>query len=192
MPLPIIGNVFRCAFQWVGASGLTAVSVLHVRNDTGTDAEVFAAIDAASDVEMFGALNSSTNCIATTITKLDGTSAGSVWPAPTGFSGAGSGEAIAQAACIVSFGTGQRGPRGRGRVFLPFVAEGEQQAGFIAGSRVTSVTDAWAQFVIDMATDDDQQLCVASYVHADEHDVTSTICKNVTGTIKARNDRQRP
>jgi len=189
-PLPTISGVYRVAFNYQGPSGLTATTVQHYHAPASSELLVFTAINAHFTVAMLGAINGATNMVSTVITHLDGTSGAVTFAAPTGSSGAGSGDAIAQAACIISLGTQLRGARHRGRSFLPFVAEGEQQAGFINGSTVTSVQNAWDTYLTDMAGDG-VALCVASYVHSDANDVTQLAVRNVCGTIKKRVDRQR-
>lgn len=192
MALPVIEDVFRVSFDYGGADGVTPANVIHVRGALSDEAEVAAIMEDHMTSDMLSGMSNRMGVVGVTVLKLDGTSAGlhrvfTAVPAgnqATGFSPA--------SAAVVSLYTGTRGPRGRGRVFIGPICEGVIDSGILAGGVVTDLTDAWQQFSDDINSGTDPvQLVVASYKHADAHDVTSIACKSLLGTQRRRQDQLR-
>lgn len=187
-PLPEIANVYRCSIDWVGAGGLTAASVFHVRTTVLDESEIATAISDLGDLDMMVTSGPTTNGTSISITKLDGESGTQIFAAPVWASGAGSGDLVAQGAAIVSFQTALRGPRHRGRIYLPFVGEGSQANGTLNGGDVGVSQDAWNAFIVAMAGVE-CPLVVASYVHAEATLVTGCVVRSVIGTQRRRAQR---
>jgi hypothetical protein len=174
-PLPVINDVFRCVLEWTGAPG-HAVNVLHIRGVGKTATQVMTALNANANSDMWFGVNSSMSVTTVVITKLDGSSAGVPFtPAtPANWDGGEAGQYVPALAGLVSIRTAQRGSRGRGRVYLPFWSETENDGGKWASStNRNSCLAAWGVFAGALAAAG-LELGVASYKHADFH-VLSTI-----------------
>lgn len=190
MALPVIADIFRVTLNWNYAAGVfDAHNVLHISCPTGDESDVFTAIDAQVTQAMWDWVSGSAVVESVDVLALDGSSAthnhtvtGSKW------TGGGLGTGLPQVAGLVKLQTGLRGPRHRGRVFLPFVGEGE-----VAGNTlidVAAVTTAWDNFANALiANSPTMALGVASYAHADWNQATGIIGESKTATQRRRNDR---
>lgn len=181
-PLPVIDDVFRVTFNWGGAHGITPRNVIHVRAPLLDEQGVSTALVSSFNDDMWKCVQQDYAFSSMDILKLDGTSATqTINNAAQG--SLTSGDSIPEACGIVSLRTAQRGSRGRGRVFLGPVAESQQAQGVIVSPTTTSI--AWEAFR-DELVDNDAELVVASYVHADANPVTNIIMEPIIGTQRRR------
>lgn len=199
MALPVISDIFRCTLNWSTGGGVTPRNVLHVSNASATEAQVGTSLktvleNASYDVELWGCLNAANVLQSLDIIKLDGSSASITTTMTPGVvkGGAVTGDVIPQACGVVSFHTSQRGPRGRGRIYIGPIMETQQAGGILLGTTVTSMQTAWTNFLTSLAgAAVPIPLQVASYVHADAHAVTSASVDTIIGTQRRRLDQLR-
>jgi hypothetical protein len=140
---------------------------------------------------MWDVMNASTTCFEIDITPLDGVSATYVYvPATPSHwaAGATSGDNLPQVAAIVKLQTALRGRSHRGRVFLPFVAEGKVANGVLASGNVTNVQSGWSSFVSSLSGGG-FTLVVASYTVGHKFDVTSVVAESLAATQRRRQPR---
>lgn len=198
-PLPIIANVFRLTTKWTSSAGGLAENVMHFRHIAGTTAGVAADFAASITQTMWGPVSAQAWIASYDVIKLDGSAATvSFVGGTTGKwqGGGGNTDPEIAPAAIVKFRTGLRGQSNRGRIYLPFTAEGQLANGVLAGAIVTSTQTAWDNFVAAMAALS-TELTVASYdrahggVGATHHVVTSTVVESVLGTQRRRQTRLR-
>jgi hypothetical protein len=195
-PLPTIANVYRCAVPWFGLSP-APVNVMHFRTtDTSDVAEIVSAIGDAYDAITSGGpwhcLDNNFSATELAITPLDGVTAQSNQPLGTTMIGSASGELIPSMAGVVSFATTQRGPRGRGRVYVGPITESQQDGGFLETTALTEMLTGWGQWHAAMrAGSPSIDPVVASYVHADAHSIVSIRVDFVVGTQRRRLDALR-
>lgn len=192
-PLPVIGNVARIALIWNTVNGIKPVNVLHLITDS-TDEEQIAndLHDAWADAggAQFNQVANGFAIDAMAVTLLDGTSATQVINVTPDIGGAGGGEAIPQAAAVLSMHTSQRGPRGRGRLYIGPLGEAVQSNGLLNGGAKTTALAAWNDSVAPLAASPSTaSYAVASYVHADVHGVSSFSMRNPTGTQRRRQNQ---
>lgn len=188
-PLPVIANVYRVTFNWETSGGLAAHNVMHFRAPSKTADDVFDDIDGQMDFGLWDTVFTGATIASLDILKLDGTSPTQIFPTDLSakWKGNGGSQFNALQVCgLIKLGTTQRGPRGRGRVFLPFTSEQGVTNGFIDADVANSCTISWGTFLLGMAAAG-SHVCVASYVHADSHDVTRTECERRTATQRRRN-----
>lgn len=192
MALPTIPDTFRVALNWVGDSR-TATNVIHILAPGATETEVGEAIDAAANANMWQTVCDLFGVTSLTITKLDGTIDSVIHPTTnvaTNWSGSGGVDYIPQASAIVKLLTGTGGRRGRGRVFLPMLSEGSQDAGGIDGTRAANTTDGWVDFSNALvANSPSMALAVASYVGSFANQVLATTCELRSATQRRRQIR---
>lgn len=190
MPLPVIANVFRVTFNHdAGASGQSH-NVVHFSAPGQDEAGLGGAINTAlgslaADSHLFWPLPSAWKMTNVDILALDGTSPTVNVIVSNDQQGGSSGSPVYQAAGVVSLRSVQRGPRGRGRVFIGPAAEDAMAAGVITPAGVTVWQAAWDDFRDAMATAS-MPLVVASYEHADSHEVEGTRCNTYVGTQRRR------
>lgn len=191
-PLPTIADVFRCAFTWINGAGNQTTNVLHFRC-TGTVDDVaqalFDVFDDAGFQNPWGALDSDYEITSVNITPLDGVTASSDHALP-GTNGGGTGDQIPNMAMVISEKTGQRGARGRGRVFVGPVSEGQSNGGFFDSGFAAAVLSNWDDFHDALVASTPSVVpVVASYVHEDAHDITSYRVDIKAGTQRRRLQR---
>lgn len=191
MPLPVIGDVFRVAMIYQAHAGLTAVNVMNVRAPALADVDISASFDTNWTLGQLVLCGSSLNMVRLETIKLDGVSPTHIFGVPSEASGSGGADTIPASAAIVSIRTGVRGPRGRGRLFLPFVAEGTQADGTLNESNRATCAAAWSDFFIALAADGITP-GVASYKHSTFEPWTTVNVDPVVGTVRARLERIRP
>lgn len=188
MPTPVIADTFRCALLWHNpGSVLVPVNVLHVHAPGKTASQVATALQANITQNMFLCNESSWTQDEIDILPLDGATATQQFPG-SGKTGAVAGDPIIACSVVVSLKTAQRGARGRGRVYCGPIVEAKQTSGKILTADATTIVTAWNTFVTAMNTAG-CTLVVASYVHADQHAVTSERCDIPLGTQRRRQDR---
>lgn len=191
-PLPTIANIYRVTWDWSMGFSLQAHNIIHFADTglSGSEADLFAALGDNLTGAMFQTMANQSSLVGIDILPLDGSSSTTDHPLDGTLTGLGSSEGIAQASTIVSLYTGLRGPRHRGRVFLPFVAEGSQNGGVLGTSDLAAQQAAWNAFLADMDSSN-WPIAQASYVHADAHPVTAVTVKRVVGTQRRRLDQLR-
>lgn len=190
MPLPVIANTYQVVFNWTYANAPRDASItLHFKDNLGTQDEddLEAAIEANVTQAMWTNVIGGARINNLRITKLDGTSAGKDYTQPINakWGGSGAGGAILQGAQVMSLKSATRGPRGRNRVYLPWIAESEQTDGVLTSANVGTMTTAWVTFVNAMAAQD-WWLMAVSAAHNDAHQVV-----NVTGRSFLATQRRR-
>jgi len=189
-PLPVIAGVARITLDWAGPSAPQPANVFHLVTSTSDEDQIGDAIEtslAAGGTDMFLTVQESYTLTGVDIILLDGTSATQHWTFGTGIEGQAGGNLIPQAAGVLSLHTDQRGPRGRGRMFLGPLGEADQDAGYIGISTPALVTDAWDDFNDALeASSIDARMVVASYVHAEYNPVRTFSMRRKTGTMRRR------
>lgn len=184
-PLPVIPDVFRATLNWRSSSGRNAHNVMHFQAPSLDSLGVATALTTHIKRAMWD-WTSGTYLITTIdVIPLDGTTAGVTQPTGEGlpFTGGGQGEAIVQVAGIVKFTTGHRGRSGRGRIYIPAVGEGEQNAGVMID--VATVQTAWQVFQNDMS----DALCpmvVASYKDVAAREIINITAESICATQRRR------
>lgn len=183
IPLPVIPRTFRCALHWVTSSGLTAVNVIHIELNAGvaTNRQVMDLLDAHVTAAMWNMVGSNWSVNKVTITPLDGVTASSdfVPATPAHWAGNTGGDVAPQVSGVMKLQTASRGPRFRGRVFLPSPAEGQTTAGKLNDGTEVSASTAWTAFQTALQADATKpsSLVVASYdrAHAGAGAVATTV-----------------
>jgi hypothetical protein len=210
--LPTITGVHRVAFNWrVSTSGPFATNVMHFLAGSMTPSALRTAIDANVTTGMWVGIALGTAVYQLQITPLDGVSATEVFTV-SGSKWAGSntaGEYSPASSFVVSFKTGTRGRRARGRIYLPFPLESQIASGVSSGA-VSGAQTAWDNFRAAMNTATAPQV-IATYGHslhktktsgggytmtpvtwtATSYLVTSTTVESVLGTQRRRQSRLR-
>jgi hypothetical protein len=163
---------------------------MHLRSASLDEAGIRAALNANWTNNMQKTMASTYDQDTMEIIKLDGTSPTQTFAGVGNSSGQGNDQVVPQVATIISLRSLQRGPQGRGRLFLPAVAENMQNNGRLDPTNLALQQTAWEDF-IDAMSLDSADLVVASYTHSAAYLVTSVIAQPVTGTQKRRIDRLR-
>jgi len=192
-PLPVIADTYRVTLDWSGASSVGAKNVFHVYAPGGDVAGVGGAIDGAFDDG--NAAGNLWQCVTSTaffssyeVLPLDGSTGTQIFAPTNAQQGQVSGDYIPQSAGVISFKTAIRGPRGRGRMYLGPVGESVQDNGQMHSTTAASLLAAWAAFIASLDTAS-CPLTIASYVHRDQHVVTSHRVDQYMGTQRRRQDR---
>lgn len=192
MPLPFIEGVSRVTLNWTGPNGTSANNVLHFQDGGLAPSALWAILEPNVVANMF-------NCIATAaiidnvdILPLDGIAATQTFDAPATalWKGETTGEALFANACIVKLRTGERGRSKRGRIYLPFLAEGATVTGTVNTGSLAAMQTAWNTFVASMDTDG-APLGVASYKLAIWTPLTGQEVEGAIGTQRRRQGRFR-
>lgn len=176
--------------KWNTVQGISPVNVFHVITDSTNEAEIAQDLDVAFDSATenpFAVLSSLFTNATYTITLLDGVSAGQVFPDTGAFTGGSGGQIIPQVAGVLSLHTNQRGPRGRGRLFLGPVGEAIQDGGILENEYRDASVAGWEEFEAILPTlGTASSLCVASYTHEEAMGITSISMRLQTGTVRRR------
>jgi len=192
-PLPTIGNCVRVAINWNASGALRPINVLHLITASDDEEEIAGALgDAfqAGGAPVWQALSNAFTIDSYTVTLLDGSSAGQVINEPTTIGGQATGDIIPAAAAVLSFHTPQRGPRGRGRLYIGPIGEGVQAGGVLTGTNALDMVGAWQDVATDLAASSiAASLGVASYVHAEVNGVTSISMRPQIGTQRRRQNQ---
>lgn len=190
MPLPVIADVFRVVLNWSADSTPgTAHNVMHFLSPTLDSDGVFAALDGSVAVAMWDWVSTNANVDSVDVTPLDGSTATTTYSTAgnlAAWSGGGLGTPLPQVAGIVKFATALRGRRNRGRVYLPYVGEGEVVVNQLID--VAAVEAAWVAFLNDMVAAN-APLVIASYVGVNAHQVVNINAEETTATQRRRNQR---
>jgi hypothetical protein len=175
---------------WNVSNGVAPVNVVHVQSATKDATEIGDLMDAAFEPEMFALVDSEYRIDQLAILPLDGTSATTIHNVVTDTHGAGTGGSLPAISAVLSFRTDQRGPRGRGRIYLGPLAESNVTNGIVGGDAFGPTTGAWEDFY-EALNDDDVAGVVASYTHADAHLISAITMDNRAGTQRRRQDQLR-
>src|SRR5215831_12666617 len=131
MALPVIPGVFRITLPWQDLTtsvGVKPVNVINVQSTTGTVSQVGSTVATALQAHgsaMFDTLYSLLTLTNIEVLPLDGISAKLDVPITSPFGGGGGGGVLPQVATVVSLHTTFRGSRGRGRVYVGPMGEGQ-------------------------------------------------------------------
>jgi hypothetical protein len=174
--LPVIDECFRVTLRWGGGLNPDVHNVFHVSSPTATPADVATALDGAWHNGQFGIVSNNYSVQTYLILPLDGSSTTHEFtPDPgntEGLDGQASGEIIFNIALCLGFLTGQRGPRGRGRLFLGPITEGNIAGPSFHLVDFAALAGAWDAWSADMNTAGVVP-GVASYAHHDFHAATA-------------------
>ncbi len=199
IPLPIITNVYRVTLNWTeSGTGQHAANVLHFLRAGGTAVDVFNDLNAHVTVNMWFSTVSNAKISSVTIIKLDGSSASVTFGTTTAnWVGQATGpEFLPGAAYLIKESTGVRGRANRGRIYLPFLGEGQAVDGSTNSGAVAALNTAWAAFLTAMTTATDFPV-IASYdrkhsgVGAHSTLITSYAAEIIQGTQRRRQQRLR-
>lgn len=195
MPTPTISNVWRVVLLWNGVAGITPRNIFHVRTLTSDVADLAGFIndafqDAAAAADQFHGKHGSDKLTAFSLQPLDGATAATDWPVTPNITPPGTGEVVPSTCSVVSFKTAQLGPRGRGRMYVGPLIEGDQADGVTSTTLRTQQLAGWDTF-IDSLDGNGVKLVVASYAHADAHDVVTVRIDRLIGNQRRRQDQLR-
>lgn len=190
MPLPVVQDAIQATLVWDDVDApRSATTTLHFLDMAGTSTvqQLMTAIEARVLANMWVVLPTNAHVTSINFTPLDGTSAGTSIATSGGakWAGTGSNDCILQGACVISLKSLQRGPRGRNRIFLPWVSEGAQLNGTLTAASVALMQTAWNTFRTNMALDGFPLIAVSG-VHSDEHTVTSVVVRPYVRTQRRR------
>lgn len=188
MTLPVIENVFRCTWNWEPTGGIHPNNVLHFLSDTGDEADLADKLDDNITTNMISMMHDGIHIARYEIIKLDGTSATQIFASESSADGAGSGDVVPAAALVLSMHTTVRGPRGRGRLYMGPMCEGNMVDGMIGSGIAVATVTAWTTFAGAMQTDGWTH-GVASYEHSDFNPVLSYSVRPQLGTMRRRQDQ---
>jgi hypothetical protein len=197
-PLPVIANTYRFTLPWLDSThvvGVQPVNVLHFRATSGTVSSISGVVETALNAHgslMFDVIYTGLSLQSMEVLPLDGSSATFVAAVSPSVVGGGSGGVVPNCATVVSLHTGQRGSRGRGRVYVGPMGETQIDNGTVVATSQANMLSAWGSFVNDInVASPSVQLVVASYKYADAHDVTNIRIDKVLGTQRRRQNQLR-
>lgn len=192
-PLPTIGNCVRVSVNWTQQSGVRPINVLHLITDSEDESEIAGALEDAFVTAGSGVweiVQETYRIDSFTVTLLDGHSAGQIIDCAATIGGQATGNIVPQVAGVLSLHTPQRGPRGRGRLYMGPVGEGVITDGIVTSTNRTNVLNAWATVEDELAGSAiAASLGVASYVHAEVNGVTSLSMRPQAGTQRRRQNQ---
>lgn len=192
-PLPTIGNCVRVAINWSASGALRPINVLHLITASEDEAEIADQLGnafVAAGSHVFEPLSNAFTIDSYTVTLLDGHSAGQVIAEPVTIGGQASGDIIPAAAGVLSLHTPQRGPRGRGRLYLGPIGETVQAGGILTGTVSADCVAAWNDVMDELAGSTiNASLGVASYAHQEVNGVTSLSMRPQIGTQRRRQNQ---
>jgi hypothetical protein len=190
MGIPInIPDVWRVVLLWDTARGVTPRQRLHFVHAGGTESDLGAVLDAHFTLPMFDSVGNAWSFNKVEITRLDGISAAVEYNLAATRTGGTAGEAVPATCAVLSIKTPQRGPRGRGRIYLGPIAETKQHDGTLSDPGTMQV--AWFNFNVAMSLAT-YPLTVASYKHLDHHPVTDLRIDSLIGTQRRRQRQLSP
>ncbi len=189
---PTIPDVFRCALDWTETDGATAATVFHVFAPGKSEVEINEGVGAAWSADCMHNVSGRATITGISIQALDGESGTLNFPFQSEhLVGLGSAECAIEACTLVQFKTTQKGARGRGRIYLPFLPEDAVSGGKLVGSNLTVPHTGFQAWKDDMVANDQIVLVVASYTHSDQHTVLSVNIDPVIGIQRRRVARLR-
>lgn len=171
-PLPVIPNTYRVAFNWLAGVAMTATNVMHFRAAAGfpDPAAISEVLDDCVTANMWNSVAGSAQVQEIVVTPLDGTSGSVTFAKNTlpAYGGGAGGDPVPAVAAIAKLTTGVRGRSNRGRVYIPFISEGQMVNGQITGGGDVFMSTAWNTFNVALGADADTptDFVVASYDRA--------------------------
>jgi len=189
--LPVIPFTFRCTVI-SDIPIVSAANVFHIRAPGLDVSEIGAALPAHianGDSPWTNLMASVAHTHTLLVTPLDGVTATQEFPI-TGGAGLLTGGALVAPTAVLSLRTALRGPRNRGRIFIPFTGEGGSEDGQLDAGVINTAqagVDSWIPQILV----DGMELVVASYVGEVAHTVTTATVQADLGTQKRRQDRLR-
>lgn len=187
-PLPTIANVVRIGLPWHATVLPIPYNVFHIATNSTDLTQIALDVGSAMNANqglMFEPMSNSYTLTTVDVTPLDGHTATQNHPLGHTIQGGSDGQYVPAVCACVSFKTLQRGPRGRGRIYIGPIAENAVNNGIITG--FGDVTAGWNAFNEDLAdTDSAASLVVASYVHAQAGAVTAIGCDQPAATQRRR------
>lgn len=192
-PLPTIGNCVRVSINWTTQGGVRPINVVHLITDSTNESEIGEALDdawVAGGANVWAIVQETYRIDSYTITLLDGHSAGQVVDCGVTVGGQATGNIVPAVAGVLSFHTPQRGPRGRGRLYMGPVGEGVITDGLLSSSIRNDIIGAWDDVVDSLAASPvAASFGVASYVHAEVNGVTAISMRGPAGTQRRRQNQ---
>jgi hypothetical protein len=162
-----------------------------VRRSASSAGAVAGLLDSSAQALQWDPVQSTAVVTELRVTPLDGsgatfvlTTSGAKWTGRT------AGEAVPAEAALISFRTALRGPRHRGRIYLPWVGEASQSNGAIAAASIANMNTGWTAFISALSAGG-ATLVIASYVAASAQAVSSFLVEAQSGTQRRRQSRQR-
>jgi hypothetical protein len=164
---------------------------MHFRNTAGSPSGLATALEANWNANMIGVVSSSAAITDLQIMELDGLSGTSNIPTSGGakWTGGSVSDHVPAYAQVISFRTGLRGRRNRGRIYLPAIAENAMADGVLSGSSATAQA-AWTTWLAAMSASS-YPLVIASYVGASYAFVESAQVVEIYGVQRRRQSRLR-
>lgn len=167
-PLPTIPNTYRVALEWSGGAVGHAVNVIHISAGIGgtIPSDVFTSLDTHVTRPLWDAQSDSVVVSQVAITPLDGVSATQTFStgSPTKWTGNGGSSPTPAVANLIKLQTASRGRSFRGRIFLPFVAEGEMANGLLDSTARTTIESTWQALQASLLAEPAEfSIVVASY-----------------------------
>lgn len=187
-PLPVIADTFRCTMNFDMTGGVAAHCVAHFASNTGNEADLATEFENHLTSNMIAPLLDAVTVESLDIIALNGVSATQHFTLANTSSGTTTGDVIPAAAAVLSLHTGQRGPQGRGRLFLGPIGESGNIDGIFSPSLLTACVAAWTAFQADLFADGWAQV-VASYVHGVNYTVLSHSMRPQLGTVRRRQNQ---
>lgn len=188
MPLPVITDCWRVAFEWSGPQGL-ATNVMHFVDTTGSmnSTTVAGIIDSAVSENMWRTVSNGGVVGELNLRKLDGVDAGHIWATDgsSKWQGSGGTDFIPMACGLVKCNTPTGGRRGTGRIFLPWCAEGAQNSGVVESTNRSDMQSAWTDFLTS-CNSASLNPSVASYVAAAASEITTYGVEAMIATQRRR------
>lgn len=191
MPLPTIADCFRVAIDYSESGSLhTATNVIHVLGPSMDEDDVFDLLNDSVTDSLWEPCGDGINVDQVVVTKLDGTPDGRVF-GPSSLTGdwatsAASNDFAPQACALIKLATGATGRSGRGRIYLPWLADELVTRGILDGTTVTNTTAAWVTFTNALVTGG-AALAVASYTNSTAAQVLNLACESLSATQRRRN-----
>lgn len=192
--LPVIADVYRCALHWTNSSGGDAVNVIHVKAASQVSTVlIFNVLDAHVTAAMWDWVAATAVVDDVAVTPLDGVTGTDHFStgSPAKWTGGGLGQALPQVAGIIKLTTGFRGRSHRGRIFIPFIGEGETATGTLID--VAAVQAAWSAFedAVELDGTTPVTMGVASYKLGTFTATSSVFAEPKTATQRRRMSRLR-
>lgn len=192
MPLPLIADVYRCAFKWQDpAFSSNAVNVMHFKKSGSNPAAIAAILNTNVSANMWYCQEASSFIGEVDITPLDGTSVTYPYIPPVAANWTGqrtTTDKMPNACNLIKLVTAKRGRSYRGRVYLPWIHAASPTNGVLDAGTVSNCTTAWVAFLAAMASSG-APLVIASYLHATAEPVVAVICERDIATQRRRNQR---
>jgi hypothetical protein len=185
----VIADVYRVALNWTNTVNTwKATNVMHFHKTSSSPSSVWTIIDTNVTAAMWGFQVNNCSVHDAVVTPLDGSSVSYpiVTGSPAKWTGLQvSGDIIPQGSNVIKMLTAKRGRSYRGRVFVPWLSEGQQNFGTLTGATVTSVTTAWVAFHTAL-TAAGLDMVIASYKLGTADNVAALVCEPAAATQRRR------